>query len=76
MLFNIKNVGTIEPSRLRPQSAAGQRQKELLCAFQFQRLHWMELDDVDTEGLIIPPISSIKSGTPTNENSEAIWSEE
>ena len=31
---------------------------------------------VDTEGLAIPPISSIKSGNPIIENSEAIWSEE
>ena len=36
----------------------------------------MELDDIDTEGLAIPQVSSIKSGTPIIENSEAIWSEE
>ena len=48
----------------------------LLCAFQFQELEWMELDDVDTEGLVIPPVSSIKSGTPIIENSEAICCEE
>ena len=35
----------------------------------------MELDDVDTEGLVIHPVSSIKSGTTIIENSEAIWSE-
>ena len=32
----------------------------LLCAFQFQELEWKELDDVDTEGLVIPSVSSIK----------------
>ena len=36
----------------------------------------MKLDDVDTEGLVIPPVSSIKSGTPITENFETIWSEE
>ena len=67
---------TIQPPRLRPQRVAARRQKELLCAFQFQEFEWMELDDVDTEGLVIPPVSSIKSGTPITETSEAIWSEE
>ena len=56
------------------QSAETVLQEELLCAFQFQELEWMELDDVDTEGLVILPVLSIKSGTPIN--SEAIWSEE
>ena len=64
----------VQPPRLRP--ARSQQQKELLCSFQFQELEWMELDDVDTEGLVIPPVSSIKSGTPIIENSEAIWSGE
>ena len=27
-------------------------------------LEWMELDDIDTEDLVIPRVSSIKSGTP------------
>ena len=67
---------TVQPPRLWPQRVAARRKKELLCAFQFQELEWMELDDVDTEGLVIPPVSSIKSGIPIIENSEAIWSEE
>ena len=71
-----QSTQTVQPPRLRPQCVAARRQKELLCAFQFQELEWMELDDVDTEGLVIPPVSSIKSGTPIIENSEAIWSEE
>ena len=70
-----QSAETVQPPRLRPQRVAARRQKELLCAFQFQELEWMELDDVDTEGLVIPPVSSIKSGTPIIENSEAIWSE-
>ena len=71
-----QSAKTVQPPRLRPHRVAAQRQKKLLCAFQFQELGWMELDDVDTEGLVIPPVSSIKSGTPIIENSEAIWSEE
>ena len=69
-----QSAETVQPPRLRPQRVAARRQKELLCAFQFQELEWMELDDVDTEGLVILPVLSIKSGTPIN--SEAIWSEE
>ena len=64
-----QSAETVQPLRLRPQP-------ELLCAFQFQELEWMELDDVDTEGLAMSSVSSIKSGTPIIENSEAIWSEE
>ena len=66
----------VQPPRLRPQCVAAWQQKELLCAFQFQEFEWMELDDVATEGLAVPPVSSIKSATPIIENSEAIWSEE
>ena len=44
--------------------------------YYYQELEWMELHDVDTERLVIPPISSIKSDTPIIENSDAIWSEE
>ena len=71
-----QSAETVQPLRLRPQRVAARRQKELLCAFQFQELEWMELDDVDTECLVIPPVSSIKSGTPIIENSKAIWNEE
>ena len=66
----------VQPPRLRPQRVAARRQKELLCAFQFQELEWMELDDVDTKVLVIPSVSSIKPGTPIIEKSEAIWSDE
>ena len=71
-----QSAKTLQPPRLRLQRVAARRQKELLCVFQFQELESMELDDVDTEGLVIPPVSSIKSGTPIIENSEAIWSGE
>ena len=71
-----QSAETVQPPRLGPQRVAAWRQKELLCPFQFQELESMELDDVDTEGLVILPVLSIKSGTPTIENSEAIWSEE
>ena len=70
---NKQSAEMVQPPRLRPQRVAARRQKELLCAFQFQELQWMELDDVDTEGLVLLPVSSIKSGI---ENSEAFWSEE
>ena len=68
-----QSAETVQPPRLRPQRVADRRQKELLCAFQLQELEWMELD---AEGLVIPPVSSIKSGTPIIGNSEAIWSGE
>ena len=69
-----QSAETVQPPRLRPQRVAARRQKELLCAFQFQELEWMELNGVNTEGLAMPPVSSIKSGTPVIENSKAIWS--
>ena len=71
-----QSAKTVQSPRLRPQRVAARRQEELLCAFQFQELEWKELDDVDTEGLVIPQLSPIKSGTPIIENSEAFWSEE
>ena len=71
-----QSAETVQPLRLRLQRVAAGRQKELLCAFQFQELESMELDDVGTEGLVIAPVSSIKSGTPIIENSEAIWNGE
>ena len=71
-----QSAETVLPPCLRPQRFAARRQKELLCAFHFQELEWMEPDDVDTEGLVIPQVLSIKSGTPIIENSEPIWSEE
>ena len=71
-----QSAETVQPLRLRPQRVTARRQKELLYTFQFQELEWMKLDDVDTEGLAIPSVLSIKSGTPIIENSEAIWSEE
>ena len=37
--------------RRRPQRIAARRQRESLCAFQFQELEWADMDDVDTEGL-------------------------
>ena len=56
-----QSAETVQPPRLRPQRVAARWQKEPLCTFQLQELEWMELDDVDTEGLVIPPVSSIKS---------------
>ena len=64
-----------EPRR-RPQRIAARRQRELLCAFQFQELEWAEMDDVDTEGLVIPDVTSVESGTPVIESQEPYWSED
>ena len=66
----------VQPPHLKPQSVVAWRQKELLCAFQFQELEWMEPDDVGTEGFVISLVLSIKSGPPIIKNSEAIWREE
>ena len=71
-----QSAETVQPPRLRAQRVAAQQQKALLCAFRFQELQWMKHDDVDTEDRVIPPYSSIKSGTSIIENSKAIWSEE
>ena len=67
-----QSAETVHPPRLRPQRVEARWQKELLCAFQFQELEGMELDDVHTEGLVISPVSSIMSGTRIIENSEEI----
>ena len=64
-----QSTETVQTPRLRPQRVAARRQKELLCAFQFQELKWMELDNVETEGLAIPTVSSIRSVTPIIKNS-------
>ena len=71
-----QSAETVQPPCLRPQRVAARRQKELLRAFQFQESESMELDDVDTEGLVIHPVSSINSGAPIIEKSEATWREE
>ena len=42
-----QSAETVQLQRLRPQRVAARPQKELLCAFQFQKLEWMELDDVE-----------------------------
>ena len=36
----------------------------------------MVYDDVDTEGFIIPEVSSIEPGTPVIEHQESCWTEE
>ena len=36
--------------------------------FQFQELEWVEYNDVDSEGLIIPEVSSTKPGTSAIES--------
>ena len=71
-----QSAETVQPPHLRPQRVAAWRQKELLCALQFQELEWLGLDNVDTEGLVILTVSFIKSVTPIIENSEAIWIED
>ena len=60
----------------RPQRIAAGRQREYLCAFQFQELEWVVYDDVDTEGFIILEVSSIEPGTPVIEHQESCWTEE
>ena len=42
-----QSAETVQLQRLRPQRVAARPQRELLCAFQFQKLEWMELDDVE-----------------------------
>ena len=55
----------------RPHRIAARSQREYLFAFQFQELEWMEYNDVGTEGLIIPEVSSIEPGTPVIESQES-----
>ena len=35
---NKQSAETVQPPRLRPQRVAARRQKEILCAFQFQKI--------------------------------------
>ena len=70
-----KDKNTTQVGQIRPQQIAARRQRELLCAFQFQDLEWAEMDDVDTEGLVVPDVTSIESGTPAIESQEPCWSE-
>ena len=52
------------------------RQREYLFAFQFQKLDWLEHNEVDTEGMIIYQVLSIDPGTTVIESQESCWSEE
>lgn len=60
--------------RRRTQRITARRQRELLYVFEFQELEWAELDEVDTEGLAIPDVSSVESRTPVIEDPEPCWS--
>ena len=69
-----KDKNTAQVGQIRPQRIAARRQRELLGAFQ--ELEWAEMDDVDTEGLVIPHVTSIEFGTPVIESQEPCWSED
>ena len=58
-------------SRRKSKRIAARRQREYLCAFQFQGLEWVVYDNVYTEGLIIPGVSSIEPGTTVIEGQES-----
>ena len=64
------------PPRVRPQRIAAKRQGELLCAFAYQELEWMDMDDVDTEGFDIPNELTIQPGTPVISDVAPVWDEE
>lgn len=42
----------------------------------FQELEWVEYDEADTEGLIIPEDSSTEPGAHTIQSQESCWNEE
>ena len=63
------------PPRVRPQWIAAKRQGELLCAFAYQELEWMDMDDVDTEGFDIPNELTIQPGTPVISDVAPVWDE-
>ena len=60
----------------RPHRIVTQHQREYLCPFQFQKLEWVEYDNVDTEEFIIPEVLSTELGTPVIKSQESCWSEE
>ena len=57
---------TEEPriAKVRPKRIAATRQKEYLCALEYQDLEWLAFDEVDTTGLEVPEEVGLTSGTP------------
>ena len=57
---------TEEPriAKVRPKRIAATRQKEYLCAQEYQDLEWLAFDEVDTTGLEVPEEVGPTSGTP------------
>ena len=46
---------------------------ELLCLIEDDTLDWYYFDEVNTEGLVIPPELRAKHGTPVLEDNDPIW---
>ena len=68
---NKNNTKPPSEPRRRPQRIAARLQAEYFCAFQFQELKWVEHDDIDTKGLIIPDVLSIEPRTPVIESQKS-----
>ena len=59
----------------RPQRVAARLRGELLCALDFQELDLVAFDDADFEGLDLPDLQAVKSGTLLLEEQETSWIE-
>ena len=58
---------------IRPSRVKARRGLELLCLIEDDTLDWYDFDEVNTEGLVIPPELRAKHGTPVLEDNDPIW---
>ena len=61
------------PSTTNPSRVKARRGLELLCLIEDDTLDWYDFDEVNTEGLVIPPELRAKHGTPVLEDNDPIW---
>jgi hypothetical protein len=67
-----------QEEKLRPQRLAARRQQELLCVIvgsEEETFEWHNEEDVETEGLVVPTVTTVVHGTPILSKHKAIWEE-
>ena len=64
--------------RVRPQRIAAIRQRERLVVLAHQEAEWINIDEVDMEGLDVPHENINSAGTPviTDEDRQVAWEED
>ena len=68
-------------TRVRPQRIAARRQRELMCVvrqMENEEFEWLDEDDVDSNGLDMPPPRVVEKGTPviSTRSRKPVWQED